>query len=202
MVHVLTRLTVSVSSGQDGAVIAPLRPGDLIFGFGDTKTSKPIIGFQRHCGYQPDAADASHVAVYCGEGRIVHAVSPKVVEEGLLPYFAGRRVALATWDLPGSTGNRSRKATEIVSHMRRNVGQRYDSLAVVTSALAVLGRKRNVGGREAKRLRQPLVCSTLVSDAFFLAFGEGSPLFHPQITDKAGFTLPAYLFCQPGLRDP
>lgn len=202
MVHVLSRLTVHVGSGQDIDLTNRLRPGDLIFGFGDSIKAKPITGFQRHCGYQPEAADASHVAVYSGDGTIIHAVSPKVVEEDPFDYFSGRMIALATWDDQSGKFGRARRAAEIVAHMRRNVGQRYESITVVMSAMAVLARKRSVGGRTAKRLRQPLVCSTLVSDAFFHAFGESSPLYHPRIIDKAGFSLPAYLFCQPGLRDP
>lgn len=179
-----------------------LRPGDLVFGFGESMKTSPITGFQRHCGYQPDAADASHVAVYSGDGKIVHAVYPKVVEEALSAYFKGRTIALATWDDPLGKVARARRADAIVTHMRGNVDRRYDTINAVASALAVLGRKRTVGGRIAKRLRQPLVCSTLVSDAFFLAFGAESPVSHPQIADKAGFSLPAYLFSQPGLRDP
>lgn len=199
MVMILSRATCVVDDSTLEFLLSGLRAGDILFSFADSKSGHIVRGFQGICGYKPMARNACHVAVYCGEGEIVHAVSPLITKHPIKTYFAGRIVAATTWELDTDPQARAVAAATVVQKLLDQVGQPYTRLRAVNSALFTLASK--VTGRQGKAIRIPTICSTIVEDAFTTTLRRRSPIFHPQIANKADFPVPAHIFCQPGLVD-
>jgi hypothetical protein len=196
---ILSRATCVVDDSSLEFLLSCLRAGDILFSFADSKPGHIVRGFQGICGYQPMARNACHVAVYCGDGEIIHAVSPVITKQSIKTYFAGRIVAATTWELDADPKARADAAETIVQKLLDKVRHPYTGFRAVHSALSTVATK--VTGRQAKAVRIPTVCSTIVEDAFTTTLRQQSPIFHPQIANKADFPVPAHIFCQPGLVD-
>ncbi len=183
------RPSVVLTPQGAGAFFRRFLPGDLIFCMADgAKGGSAIQAYQSKYGYVPKAADTTHVAIYCGNGKVVHAVRPQVRVEPVFPYFMKREVCAGRW-LPLDTSPKRREALgqKIRDHAIGFSGQRYETLRLFRQVI------------DSKYGGTPLVCSTLVDLAYDAVLGEDSPV-HAGPGPTAPFITPAHLFSRIGFR--
>lgn len=164
-------------------------PGDLIFCMADgAKGGSAIQAYQSKYGYVPKAADTTHVAIYCGNHMVVHAVRPYVRAESVFPYFQNREVCAGRWIPPdASLQLRTALGRRICDHALGFRGQKYQTSKLFRQVI------------DSKYGGTPLVCSTLVDLAYHAVLGEGSPI-HDGPGPTAPFITPAHLFSRAGFR--
>lgn len=159
---------------------------------GDHWSSRAIRRWQAGIGYPPLTCDATHVALYAGNGEVIHAIMSRVVRQPVHDYFTGRDMAVATWQAPVALGQtRPVLDARLVSAAERWIGQPYEWLRALDQ---ILGGQDDAGA--------PMVCSTFIDIVFDTVFGAHSPLFAPGANLPVPFPPPAHVFGQPSLIEP
>lgn len=197
------RPIITVSQDNLSQITGRLSVGDLIFRHG-TKTGVNatfIRNFQERVGKYPLAAsNVTHVAVYSGEGRVIHAVPPRVCEEDFGHYFDGSKISAVTWT--PKFCSREDAAKRIVAHMRKSIGRDYPSIELVRACMVEVARlhahNRNL---ELKKKEQLAICSQIVFDSFDLVLDKDNPLHSGRVPQTISILVPAHIFMQPRLFD-
>ena len=101
--QVENRPVIDLSAENARQICDRLQPGDLIFRHGTKKgvDATFIRVFQQKVGgYSDVASNVTHVAIYAGQGKVIHAVPPMVCEDDLASYFAGSKNPLHSDTVP------------------------------------------------------------------------------------------------------
>ncbi len=164
------------------------RPGDVLFGMALLSGPTGFIRYiQGIAGYPEKAMSASHVALYAGDGLIIHATFGQGCVEEPASYLLGRDVVLGTWH----HARRDAFEGQLIAEARTQLRSPYE-----------MGRMFVQTIHASAGAREPFICSTFVSAVFRAVMGREMPLHDDRIARRLAFVSPAHLFVQPGLVDP
>ena len=201
--QVENRPVIDLSAENARQICDRLQPGDLIFRHGTKKgvDATFIRVFQQKVGgYSDVASNVTHVAIYAGQGKVIHAVPPMVCEDDLASYFAGSKISIVTWD--SAEGGRVLRADSIISHLRQRIGIPYPRLALMQHCLKEALAYKEIAPRlQQDRKQQLAICSTVIFDSFDFVLDDKNPLYSDTVPQRVSILLPAHLFVQPGLID-
>lgn len=199
---VADRPIITVTDDNCADICTHLMVGDLIFRHGTKKglDAIPIRNFQsRYGGYGPVASNITHVALYSGDGKVIHAVPPQAKEDVFLHYFIGANISICTWEAPGI--DRSTAVPRMITLARSYIGKPYSSFELFKVSLAAMDYDRHQMPNQPHKKRLLTICSTMVFDLFDAVLGAANPLDSEDEPRKLIFYVPAELFIQRGLGD-